>query len=40
MTEEKQQLSVDEAKLIGDALGVDWNIYDIEQLRLGNRGGA
>lgn len=35
MTEEKQQFSDNQAKQIGNVLGVDWNIYEVEQLRLG-----
>jgi hypothetical protein len=35
MTENKRQFSIEEAKNIGDQLNVDWNIYDIEQFRLG-----
>ncbi len=34
MTEEKH-FSEDEAKTIGDALGVDWSKWDIEQFRAG-----
>ena len=30
-----KQLIFDEAKLIGDALGVDWNMFPVEQFRLG-----
>lgn len=35
MTEEKQQFSIDLAKQIGNALGIDWNRYGIEKFRLG-----
>ena len=34
MSNEKQ-FTFDEAKRIGDALGVDWNMFAIEQFRLG-----
>ena len=30
-----KQFIFDEAKLIGDALGVDWNMFPVEQFRLG-----
>jgi hypothetical protein len=29
------QFSFDEAKKIGDALGVDWNMFPVEQFRMG-----
>jgi hypothetical protein len=35
MTENKREFTIEEAKSIGDQLNVDWNIYDIEQFRLG-----
>lgn len=31
----KREFSLDDAKAIGDKIGVDWNIIDIEQFRLG-----
>jgi len=34
VTNEKQFV-FDEAKRIGDALGVDWNMFPVEQFRLG-----
>lgn len=34
MVKEKQ-FDVDEAKQIGDTLGIDWNIYDVEDFRYG-----
>lgn len=30
-----RQFGFDEAKQIGDALGVDWNMFPVEQFRLG-----
>jgi Protein of unknown function (DUF5661) len=30
-----KQFSLDEAKRIGDSLGVDWNLVDLEQFRMG-----
>jgi len=30
-----KQFAFDEAKRIGDALGVDWNMFPVEQFRLG-----
>jgi hypothetical protein len=30
-----KQLSSDEAKHIGDSLGVDWDMVDLEQFRMG-----
>jgi len=30
-----KDFTADEAKAIGDQLGIDWNKYDLEQLRLG-----
>jgi hypothetical protein len=30
-----RQFGFDEAKRIGDALGVDWNMFPVEQFRLG-----
>ena len=35
MIEEKQQFSLDKAKQIGDALGIDWSRYEIEEFRRG-----
>jgi hypothetical protein len=32
---EKKQISADEARRIGDGLGVDWNQVDLEQFRRG-----
>lgn len=32
---EQRQTSLDEAKRIGDAIGVDWGRYDLEQFRAG-----
>lgn len=31
----KRQFTVDEARQIGDQIGVDWNQYDIEEFRMG-----
>lgn len=31
----KKQFSADEARELGDALGIDWNNVDIEQFRQG-----
>ena len=31
----KKQFSLDEAKQIGEALGIDWKKFDIEQFRSG-----
>lgn len=30
-----REFSAEEAKSIGDNMGVDWNIYDLEQFRMG-----
>jgi hypothetical protein len=30
-----KQVSPDEAKRIGDSLGVDWDLVDLEQFRMG-----
>ena len=30
-----KQFTFDEARLIGEALGVDWNMFPVEQFRLG-----
>jgi hypothetical protein len=30
-----QRTSVDEARRVGDAIGVDWNRFDLEQFRAG-----
>jgi len=35
--ETKKQFSTDEAKRIGDAIGIDWSQVDIEQFRMGLR---
>ena len=32
---EKEHFSFDKAKQIGDALGIDWNKYEVEQFRMG-----
>ena len=31
----KRQLTTEEARHIGDRIGVDWNQYDIEEFRMG-----
>lgn len=31
----KREFNSDEARVIGDKIGVDWNKYDLEQFRLG-----
>ncbi len=31
----KQHFTSDEAKQIGEALGIDWSQYDVEQFRMG-----
>jgi len=31
----KKQFSLDEAKQIGQTLGIDWNEFDVEQFRMG-----
>ena len=31
----KKQFSLDEAKQIGQALGIDWNEFDVEQFQMG-----
>jgi len=31
----KKQFSLDEARQIGQALGIDWNEFDVEQFRMG-----
>lgn len=31
----KRQMSAEEAKKIGDSLGIDWNQVDLEQFRMG-----
>ena len=38
MTEEvmsKETFTTEEARAIGDKIGIDWNLYDIEQFRRG-----
>jgi hypothetical protein len=30
-----KQFTIEETKKIGDSIGVDWNKYDLEQLRIG-----
>jgi hypothetical protein len=32
---EKRRTSPDEAKRVGDAIGVDWDRFDLEQFRMG-----
>ena len=31
----KRCTTVEEARRVGDTIGVDWRVYDLEQLRLG-----
>ncbi|MCX6730017.1 MAG: hypothetical protein NT058_00755, partial [Candidatus Portnoybacteria bacterium] len=31
----KKQFTIEEAKVIGDKIGIDWNKYDLEQFRMG-----
>lgn len=31
----KKQFTAEEAKIIGDKIGVDWHTYDLEQFRMG-----
>lgn len=31
----KKQFTAEEAKIIGDKIGVDWNKYDLEQFKMG-----
>jgi len=31
----KKQFTVEEAKLIGEQLGIDWSKFDVEQFRMG-----
>lgn len=33
--EKKRTFSVNEAKVIGDRLGIDWKQYDMEEFRMG-----
>jgi len=35
MSEQKKSFSAEEAKQIGEKLGVDWSKYDVEQFRMG-----
>ncbi len=35
VTSKKKQFNLDEAKKIGEALGVDWNNFKVEQFRMG-----
>lgn len=35
MTESKKTFTAEEAKQIGEQLGVDWTKFDVEQFRLG-----
>jgi hypothetical protein len=32
---EKKIFTIEEAKMIGDKMGLDWNKYDMEQFRMG-----
>lgn len=32
---EKNEFTTEKAKSIGDSIGIDWNIYDLEQFRMG-----
>lgn len=31
----KKQFSLEEAKQIGDQLGIDWSLFDVEQFKMG-----
>lgn len=33
--ENKKEFTIEEAKRIGDNIGIDWNKYDLEQFRMG-----
>lgn len=35
MSESKKTFSADEAKAVGEQLGIDWTKFDIEQFRMG-----
>jgi len=35
MSEPKKTFSADEAKAVGEQLGIDWTKFDIEQFRMG-----
>lgn len=35
MSEQKKSFSAEEAKNIGEQLGIDWSKFDVEQLRIG-----
>jgi hypothetical protein len=35
MTEPKRRFTADEARAIGDELGIDWNRVDLEEFRMG-----
>jgi len=35
MSEQKKSFSAEEAKQIGEKLGIDWLKYDVEQFRMG-----
>lgn len=35
MTENKKTFTADEAKAIGEQLGLDWSKFDVEQFRMG-----
>jgi hypothetical protein len=32
---EGKRTTLDEAQRVGDAIGVDWDVYDVEQFRIG-----
>ena len=32
---ERRRTTTDEARRVGDAIGIDWNQFDVEQLRRG-----
>ncbi len=32
---EKKRFTAEEAKVIGESLGIDWSQYDVEQFRMG-----
>jgi hypothetical protein len=36
MMSEKRRTTIEEARRLGDLIGVDWQTYDVEQFRLGN----
>ena len=35
MMSEKRRTTIEEARRVGDLIGVDWQTYDVEQFRLG-----